>query len=61
MSQMAVSCEFLKYMLVCAVKENVAKQRNMFSSDFLTHVVTRVFHFHYKRKAMTTCKSKRSA
>lgn len=58
---MAVSLGLLKYKLVYAARESVAKQRRMFSFDFLTHVVTHVIHFYFKYKAMISCKSKRKA
>lgn len=58
---MAVSLGLLKYKLVYAARESVAKQRRMFSFDFSTHVVTHVIHFYFKYKAMISCKSKRKA
>lgn len=58
---MAVLLGLLKYMLVYAMRECVAKQRCMFSFDFLAHAVTQVFRFYYKYKAVISSKSKINA
>lgn len=57
---MAVIAGIVK-IYACVRSESVAKQRRMFSFDFLTHVVAHVFSFCCKYKGVVSCKSKRNA